>query len=240
MPHSMQQLFKRALILAMMLCAGSAQAASKDSFGFWNQDMAQGNLGLISPELKNIRWWVEGQARVFDQLDHINQALARAAVGYTLLDDGKYNVALWAGYTWNPSRIIGRLPTDEHDIFPALTYSANTEYGIFSGRTMTDFRFREDGSRVGYRMRQQLRYQRPFDFEPRLSFIAWDEAFWNVNNTDWGQKTGIDQNRLFTGLGWNFTKNIRVETGYFNWFLNVGKGTDTVRHMLAVNLQANF
>lgn len=235
--------YPMAAALLMLAGAGTAQGANKDSFGFWNQDFAQGNFGFIDPDLKSARWWVEGQARVFDQLDKVGQGLARGALGYTLLDDGKYNVAFWAGYTWNPTRIDGKQPTDEHDIFPALTYSANTDFGTFSGRTMADFRFREDGSRVGYRVRQLLRYQRPFAFEPCLSFISWDEVFFNANNTDWGQKTGIDQNRLFTGLGWNFTRNLRVETGYFNWFLNNhdrNSGTDTVRHMMAVNLQANF
>lgn len=231
------------LLMAAVLYSGSAEAASTDSFGFWNQDVAQGSFGLINPDLQRLRWWVEGQARVFDQLDHVSQGLARGAVGYNLLDDGKYNVSFWTGYTWNPSRLDGKKPVDEHDIFPALAYSANTGVGTISGRSMADFRFTDTGANTGYRYRQMLRFTHPLAFGPRLSLVAWDEVMFNLNNTDWGQKTGIDQNRVFAGVGWNFDKNFRVETGYFNWFLNIHNphpGTDTVHHMLAVNFQANF
>lgn len=232
-----------AMLLTAALLPTVGHAANQESFGFWNQDLAQGNFGSIDPKFKSVRWWAEGQARVFDQLDHVSQGLLRGALGYTLLDDGKYNVAFWGGYTWNPSRLDDKKPVDEHDVFPALTYSANTDFGTISGRSMADFRFTNTGANTGYRYRQMARFVHPLEFEPRLSLVAWDEVFFNLNNTDWGQKTGIDQNRAFAGVGWNFDKNFRVETGYFNWFLNTHNphsGTDTVRHMLAVNFQANF
>lgn len=59
-------------------------------------------------------------------------------MGYSLLDDGKYNVTFWGGYTWNPSRLDGKKPVDEHDIFSVLTYSANTDAGAISGCSMAE------------------------------------------------------------------------------------------------------
>lgn len=235
--------FARLALLAPLALSSPARAANTESFGFWNQNLAQGSFAFVDPDLKRFQWWAEGQARVFDQLDHVGQGLARAAVGYRLVDAAPFNMTFWGGYTWNPSRLEGKKEVDEHDLFPALTYSFTSTQGVLSGRSMADFRVTDTGARTGYRYRQQIRYMRPFDFEPCLSLIAWDEVFFNLNNTDWGQKTGIDQNRAFVGAGWNFTPNFRVETGYFNWFLNThnaGSGTDTSRHLIAVNLTANF
>jgi long-subunit fatty acid transport protein len=232
----------RPIALAASLLATftpNAHAASKEAFGFWNQDLAQGNFGFANPALKDLRWWAEGQVRVFDHLDRVSQGLARAAIGYNLTD----KLTFWAGYTWNPSRIADKPPTDEHDLFPALTYTDKTSWGVFSARSMTDFRFvdtKGPSAQTGYRYRQMVRFMHPFDFEPRLSLIGWDEIFFNLNDTDWGQKSGLDQNRGFVGLGWNFTKELRIETGYMNWFLNTTTGRDTERHMATVNFQANF
>lgn len=228
------------LLLIAALCgiefSSNALASSQEAFGFWNQDLAQGNFGFINPDFKNARWWLEGQARVFDQLARISQGLTRAAIGYDLTD----KLTFWAGYTWNPSRIAGKPEVDEHDLFPALTYTTKTDFGVFSARSMMDFRFTNTGSQTGYRYRQLVRFVHPFEFEPRLSLVGWDEIFFNTNTTDWGQKSGLDQNRAFAGIGWNFTSHLRMETGYMNWFLNTHAGTDTERHMLTVNFQANF
>ncbi len=223
-------------MMALLILAGNADASSTESFGFWNQDLAQGRFGSPDSGTQPFRWWLEGQARVFDNLDRINQALARAALGYAISD----KVTFWLGYSWNPTRIPGKPQVDEHDLFPALTYTSATEYGTFSGRSMLDVRFTNTGPDTGYRYRQLIRFVHPFAFEPRLSLVGWDEAFLNVNSTRWGARSGLDQNRAFGGVGWQFNNNFRTELGYFNWFLNTRPGTDTVRHMLAVNFLLNF
>jgi hypothetical protein len=228
------------LLLIGLYCSSTPSfALNKDSFGFWNQDLVQGNFGFLdskNPDLKKFKWWAEGQIRVFDQLDRISQGLARSAAGYAIND----KITLWAGYTWNPSRFTGHSDQDEHDLFPAITYVTNTSLGTFSARTMYEARFLQGQSQTTYRYRQLFRFVHPLEFEPRLSLVAWDEIFVNTNKTSWAEN-GFDQNRGFAGIGWNFTKNVRTDIGYFNWRLHNKDGSkDTTRHMMAVNFLINF
>lgn len=85
--------------------------------------------------------------------------------------------------------------------------------------------------------RQLVRAQRSIDLFPRLSFVLWDEAFFHLNDTDWGARTGFDQNRAFGGLGFKRTPDAkgRVEFGYLNQTLDIPSGNDRTHHLLSVN-----
>jgi hypothetical protein len=86
-----------------------------------------------------------------------------------------------------------------------------------------------------------IRFMHPFEFEPRLNLIAWDEFFIRVNSTPYGGKSGFDQNRAFAGLGWTFNKNFRAETGYLNQYLDDATHTNnTMHHLIMGSLFINF
>ncbi|WP_243217467.1 DUF2490 domain-containing protein [Methylobacter sp. S3L5C] len=62
-----------------------------------------------------------------------------------------------------------------------------------------------------------------------------------VNPTRSGGQSGFNQNRAFARLGWTFNKNLRVEGGYLNQYLDDATHTNnTMHHLMMGSLFANF
>ena len=105
-------------------------------------------------------------------------------------------------------------------------------------RSRLEQRFVSTGDDVGWRFRQFVKLGRPFQSEPRLSLLGYDEIFFSLNDTDWGASSGLDRNRLFVGFGWRFGAAGRLvgELGYLNQLVRNESGPHEVHHLLAVNL----
>lgn len=235
----MQIRFAAGLVCPLFLFALSLSAAADnltEDSGAWLQAVAEGSMAFIDPSLKNGRVWMEGQTRFDRDWSHWYQGMVRTAVGYSLSD----RATLWAGYTWLPTQNIGKDYIAQQDIWPAFRYVVPTDIGTFMFRTMWETNFLR-GDQLRERPRQMIRFMHPFEFEPRLSLITWDEAFYRVNSTDWGGKSGFDQNRAFAGLGWSFNKNVRAELGYLNQYIeNADHSTATMRHLGMASVFVNF
>lgn len=228
----------RPLFLLMLSMAATSAAANEltEDAGAWMQAVAEGSMEFIDPSLKKGRIWLEGQSRFDGNWDHWYQGMVRSAVGYSLSD----RATIWAGYTWLPTQNIGKPYIAQQDVWPAFRYVLPTEIGTFTLRTMWESNFLR-GDQVRERPRQMIKFMHPFEFEPRLSFIAWDEAFYRVNTTNWGGKSGFDQNRAFAGIGWSFNKNVRSEIGYLNQYLDDANHVNaTMHHLGMASIFVNF
>jgi hypothetical protein len=204
--------------------------------GSWVQGVAEGSLGIVDPSLSKARLWLEGQSRWDDDWQHWYQGMARVAAGYQISD----RATIWAGYTWLPTQNLGKHSISQQDVWPAFRYVLPTSYGTFMFRTMIESNFLL-GSDVRFRPRQMIKFTHPLDFEPRLSLIAWDEFFIRANSTQYGGQSGFDQNRAFAGLGWAFNKNIRLEGGYLNQYLDDATHTNnTMHHLIMTSVFFNF
>ncbi|MEQ1635309.1 MAG: DUF2490 domain-containing protein [Methylococcales bacterium] len=206
--------------------------------GSWLQIVGEGSLKAIDPRLEKARIWVEGQSRFDDNWNHWYQGMVRAAVGYSLSE----RATIWAGYTWLPTQNLGKQFVSQQDVWPAFRYALPTDIGTFTFRTMVETNFLPgNGDSVRVRPRQMLRFMHPFEFEPRLNLIAWDEFFIRVNSTPTGGKSGFDQNRAFAELGWTFNKQVRFEAGYLNQYLDdANHNNNTMRHLIMGSLFINF
>ena len=206
--------------------------------GSWMQMVTECSLKAVDPSLEKARVWVEGQSRWDNNWNHWYQGMARAAVGYSLTD----RATIWAGYTWLPTQNVGKQSKSQQDVWPAFRYVMPTSLGILTLRTMIETNFIPgNGNQVRVRPRQMIRFMHPFDFEPRLSLITWDEFFIRANSTPAGGQSGFDQNRTFAGLGWTFNKNVRAEGGYLNQYLNDATHTNnTMHHLIMGSLFINF
>ena len=121
-----------------------------------------------------------------------------------------------------------------------MEIEAGNDYGfVVSGRTRYEQRFVEGGDEMGNRFRQFLRLDIPFKEKGKWKAVLWNETFLNADDTDWGQRAGIDQVRNFAGLGIPVTSNFNIEAGYLNQLVN-RPGDNLVNHAFSTYFNVRF
>ena len=107
---------------------------------------------------------------------------------------------MWLGYAWVRD-VLPELDVEENRIWQQWGWTE--EFGDISTlwRSRLEQRFVSVGPQVGWRVRQLLRASKPLENHPRLTWVAWDEIFFHLRNTDWGAVAGYNQNRVFVGMG---------------------------------------
>lgn len=228
-------------IAALLLTHRPACAQTVDDGGAWIAFFGQGDLhpaksdgDPCDPAGGRLKWWFDGQLRFLGDADGFHQSLVRPGIGWTLTD----KTVLWAGYGWIETRPTSGDTFTEHRIWQQITWS--DDYGDFTVtlRSRLEQRFLETGDDTGWRFRQVVRAQHNLPSSPRFTLVAWDEAFFHLNDTDWGADTGFDQNRAFTGFGFKHKSDSpwRTEIGYLNQFIDNAAGSDRQHHLLSINL----
>ena len=74
---------------------------------------------------------MEGQARWFENVNHLGQSIVRPGVGYKLSDQ----VSVWLGYAWVRTHPEGQDHTDEHRIWQQLSWNRPYSWGKLATRT---------------------------------------------------------------------------------------------------------
>lgn len=220
------------IILWLNAMTASAQQPNQD-FQSWGNITALLSLEQVNPDLSNIKLWVEGQGRFGNDSSQFSQGILRTGLGYYFRD----NISLWLGYAWIPNnRPANRNDFDEHRIWQQLLWTEKFGEGKFMSRTRLEQRYDDRGDDVGWRFRQFFKYQHPLGFDPKLSWVIWDEVFVGINKPDWKPENGFDQNRAFVGFGYQFNQSIRSELGYLNQYIRNPGTTDAMNHIFSVNL----
>lgn len=220
------------VVFSVASVPGAAGQTVEDK-GQWLAALGNGkfeSLGSESP----LRWWFDAHYRMRDDAGGFNQSIIRPGLGYALDNEQ----TLWAGYGWIKTSPVTGNNFDEHRFWQQWTYAPSSGDWLFLHRSRFEQRWVETGNDVGLRWRQMARGQRILSQCPQWSLILWDEAFFHLNDTDWGADAGFDQNRAFVGFGWKRCKNARTRTeiGYLNQFINRQGGTDGMNHILSINL----
>jgi hypothetical protein len=245
-------------LAAWLSLAPNAVAESIDDLGGWLAAFAQGDLqseecpqsasfpqATLCPQTTlgpqsdaspqhPFKWWFDGHVRLLDDSDGFGQSIARPGVGYELSE----GVVAWIGYAWIHTSPGAGPKTDEHRIWQQLTWGKQLDTAKLDLRARLEQRFVETGSDTGWRFRQLAALRRPFQADPRFTFVAWDEVFFHLNDVDWGARDGFDQNRVFVGFGWkpNLESTWRIETGYVHQFVDRRGQDDLSNHILSINL----
>jgi hypothetical protein len=221
-----------ALCLLVLLSAfhQSTSAQTIDDVGQWSALFSQDRF---SPD-SQLRWWFDGHYRLFDDSDGFGQSIIRPGIGL----DVRENSALWAGYGWIRTSPIQGEDIDEHRIWQQWTWSRTVDPLKFAARTRFEQRLIESSDDTGLRLRQFVRGQKDLGPCSKRTFVVWDELFIAFNDTDWGQRSGFDQNRIFVGFGFkkHHSSKWRVEIGYMNQTVNQRGPTDRSNHVLAFNV----
>ncbi len=155
--------------------------------------------------------------------------IIRPGIGWTFSPA----LALHAGYAYIPTLTDAGGNRREQRAWQQFVLGHAAGPAKYQLRGRLEQRF-GSGDDVAHRVRVFARGQ----WQPRssvpLQLVVWDEAFFGINDADWGPLAGYDQNRLFMGLGTD-TKldGVRVEAGYQLVHL---RGNAPLVHVLAVNL----
>lgn len=225
------------LLFLSLSLLGTAQAQPTEDFQTWGNVTATGSLDFINPNLKNFKYWLEGQGRFGLNTSDFSQAILRPGLGYQI--NGQASV--WLGYAWVPTdEPFAKTAFDENRIWEQFLWSDKFSFGTLTSRSRLEQRFIPMGSDVGWRFRQMLKVSVPMPFAPDFSFVASDEYFVNLNKTDYGADDGFDQNRAFAGIGYNINKNIKTEIGYMNQYIRRANNPDLMNNILSINLFLNY
>lgn len=161
---------------------------------------------------------MEGQWRFVDDGSAFGQRLLRPSATYKLND----TFSLTAGYVHVLTNPRNRESFDENRPWQQLGYKLfKNDYGVsFRGRSRIEQRFVETGDDLGWRYRQYFRLDVPVERQSATRLVWWNEMFFELNNTDWGQRDELDQTRNFVGVSFPALDYLRVETGYLNQYIN--------------------
>ncbi|MDZ7628540.1 MAG: DUF2490 domain-containing protein [Parvularculaceae bacterium] len=220
--------------LAAMTLSMTAPSHAQDESDF--QAWSAVFLTARPAETSRLLLWFDGHARFRDDAGDLGVSILRPGVGWRVSD----GLDLWTGYARVVSRSDGAADVEEHRLWQQATYPVTGILGgRLTGRTRLEQRFRDSGEDTGWRVRQFVRWERRIEGSP-FSVLAADELFINVNDADWGQQSGFDQNRLFIGGALRLSKWSRFEGGYLNNIINLAGSDDRMNHNIFFQLFVNL
>lgn len=200
-----------------------------------SQDSNLGNwLIYIGNKKLDQKWNLhhEIQYRNYNFLGDLEQLLVRTGVGYTF-DENRSNLLLGYGYILSENYIEpdSKVSINEHRIFQQFT----TKQAISSLKLSHRYRFEQRfvGSNFKMRFRYFLSLNYPLNFgtqdSSRFYLSAYNEIFLNT------QSAVFDRNRVYVGLGYQLSKEVKIELGYMNQFFD-----SSGRDQLNIITFANF
>lgn len=126
---------------------------------------------------------------------------------------------------WRPRQEIG---------FP----SAKIGSGELVSRIRLEQRFRNDGDDVGHRVRPEIAYILPLS--ETLDLEIGHESYFNLNTTDFGQRSGHERMRNFVALNFPIAQSVGASVGYMNQYRFNGDARDLMEHALTTGLSVKF
>ena len=175
----------------------------------------------------------EVQYRNYDAISDLEQLLLRTGLGYNLSENNN-NVLLGYGYILSENYLANtdeKVSVNEHRIFQQFTTKQKFGRIGLSHRYRFEQRFVEDDFKMRFRYFLSLRVPFKTDGEGvdgPLYLSAYNEIFLNT------QTSIFDRNRLYGGLGYVFSKSLRMELGYMNQFFETS-GRDQINIIAFVN-----
>ncbi|AUC74538.1 DUF2490 domain-containing protein [Olleya sp. Bg11-27] len=184
-----------------------------------SQDSSLGNwlIYIGSKELKN-GWNIhnEVQYRNYDAIGDLEQLLLRTGLGYNLTENNN-NLLLGYGYILSENYVGNtdeKVSVNEHRIFQQFTTKQKLGKLSLSHRYRFEQRFVDADFKMRFRyfLGLKIPLQNNADGNNPLYLSVYNEIFLNT-------KTSIfDRNRVYGGLGYQFSKQLRLELGYMNQF----------------------
>jgi len=218
-------------IIVVLVAAVPASGQVSTDGRVWTGVGFQGRLAERSPW----RWSLESQVRTRDGVHAVDVFLIRFAMGRDLTSRSHVG----GGYTNSTMFPIAGEALTEHRAFQQYIWTGRAGTSSVAIRTRFEERFSEGNNQAAFRLRQQVRYTRPFAGYPRFALIAYEEWFVHTNGTN-RYARGFDQNRAFGGVARTITPRVRLEIGYLNQYTNSHVGPDRMNHVLYAVANTTF
>ncbi|MFC0204386.1 DUF2490 domain-containing protein [Novosphingobium soli] len=223
---------RRTFTLALaLLAAGSAGTALADTT---QDEQAWVNLTAQGAIADKVVYFAEFQPRMGDGISRLDQLLLRGAVGVKLSPA----VTLYQGYAHVVLPLEDGPDANEDRSFQQLNLAlGHPAGGELSARTRLEQRWRSDGDDTGWRLRQMVRYEMPLKAQSdAVNALVSAEAFFALNDTDWGARGGFDQLRTFVGVELGLAGASTMELGYLNQTIDQTGGRTRMNHVASLSL----
>ncbi len=233
---------KQTVVLSTFLLAqpisSFANDATDNMFGVWGSATFQGDFKSLSPNLGKFKWSVMNQSRTREdspQGSRFTENLLFSQIGYQM----NTNASLWVGYAHDWLHPLNKTAFQESR--PYVDFVWTQDLGDFKlmSRTRMEDRINQTTGNEGYRARQLLQMRHPLPFVENLSAYAGDEIMYYLNQTTWG-KQGFTENRIFTGLSYQFTPKLGADLGYMGQYVSNKSGNNLFTHNLQANITYKF
>lgn len=216
----------------VFLGIGKGYTSTSDS-QFWTSITAMLPASKQSPKL---RYWLEIQNRVGEDMSQLSQLLIRPGIGYEVAP----HLSAWLGYariyTTAP---FSNSPSDENRIWQQLLWSKAYTQIQATVRSRLEERFINTNLHTGWRFRQMFKIAYTLPRHDKHSLVVNNETFFHLNDFNHQNNQGYDQNRLFVGLGYKTSKQSTVEIGYLNQNIYRVNNQTYIGNNLLISLQLN-
>lgn len=192
------------ILLAGVLLFPKLSKAQESDLGNWL--IYIGNKKIDS----KWNWHHEVQYRNYNAIGDLEQLLLRTGIGYNL-SEGNNNLLAGYGFIRSENYLDGmpeKAIVNEHRIYQQFVTKQKFVYASVQHRYRFEQRFIEGDFKM--RFRYFLSMSIPIDDKFYLS--VYDEIFLAASSSP------FDRNRLYGGLGYKATSNLRFELGYMNQF----------------------
>lgn len=220
-------------LFCALLYTAPTQAGVDDGFQMWTP------VYLDAPIVrKKYRGYFEVNPRMQDGMGGLQQLIVRPALGVRV----NQHVSAFAGYAWITNYNRNNFLLQEQRLWQQVGYGFRPfPKMILLNRLRLEERFiQHTDSQTAWRLRYMLRGEVPL-LKTKNYVVAFDELFINMNTVANGVQSGIDQNRLYVGLGRRIHRNLRGEIAYQQQYVNrQDVADDKASHILMTSVFLDF
>lgn len=218
----------RKILLALILASTYMLGVTAPSFAGIEHDLQLWTPVTFDARIyRNLRGYLEINPRIGDNITQMNQLLIRPALQYRVNE----GCSLFAGYLWATTYQNGDV-LHEHRLWEQVLFDKDIKRFSIINRTRLEQRMFPHLADTGNRLRHMVKLE--YDLNPKLYLVASEELFINMNSVKNGPQAGIDQNRIFAGIGVRPLKRTRVEAGYQYQWINRTDQFDIGNHAILV------
>jgi hypothetical protein len=225
----MKRLFFGSLFVsAMLLAPRPVRGETRTETQYWTAAFLTARITGETPAEPGMSGWFDVHGRFGEDR---SVAIVRPGLGYRFSGF----VSGWVGYAWVPTWVDEAPTIHEHRIWQQAILQGTEGILRYQIRPRVEQRLREGQDDVGLRFRLFVRANFRLMDQVPLDVATWDELFFGLNETTWGQVGGFDQNRVFLGLSYTFGA-IRTEAGYLNVAIHRLGGSWLIQHNPMISL----